>query len=497
MKRQALTSLLAVTLMGGLVITAPPAMAGPDGPRPDVVNGEQPVAGDWPFLASLFMPTSGNYGYFCGGSFVTTTKVVTAAHCFFDENGNRLTSARVGPAIGTAMPDARVTSSSIVIHPDYDAQDQTNDIAVVTLSKAVTGVGVVNLPTSDQASALAQGGSFVRSAGWGATVSGGDIVDNFLVAKMTVVPDSICHNSDGTYKVGSVTYHGIGGAFQPAMMICAGGATSSGKAIDTCQGDSGGPLVSGAGASAVLIGVVSWGYGCAGFDEGKPITLTPGIYTRVGTYLPWLATQGIGGQEASAPGAPTGLTAAIASSTSVELTWKAPANTGGSAITGYVVEESVDGGGWEELGTTEGADTSVEITEMETGVAYAFRVAAINSAGAGAFSQPSAPITLPSESATAPGPVSGFAKGKFTKTGKTYKVTVTWSPPADDGGSEVTAYAARVGLASSWSDWADLEEPATDLMRLKPGKTYMVQVIAINAVGDGDVASYSVTTPRR
>ena len=59
------------------------------------------------------------------------------------------------------------------------------------------------------------------------------------------------------------------------------GITDGGK--DSCQGDSGGPLVCEESGTAVLYGIVSWGFGCAAPDA-------PGVYAKTASFSNWIFT---------------------------------------------------------------------------------------------------------------------------------------------------------------------------------------------------------------
>ncbi len=96
------------------------------------------------------------------------------------------------------------------------------------------------------------------------------------------------------------------------------------------------------------------------------------------------------------PGAPTNLAANAMSSSKIDLSWNAPTNNGGSVITGYKIERSIDNGStWSTVVSNTG---SIETTYSDTGLAsnttYTYRVSAINSVGTGTPSNTTSATTM-------------------------------------------------------------------------------------------------------
>ncbi len=104
----------------------------------------------------------------------------------------------------------------------------------------------------------------------------------------------------------------------------------------------------------------------------------------------------------TAPGAPTAVTATTGNGR-VSLSWTAPTNAGGAQRLGYVVQYSADAGTTWSTVNFRFDDTRAVIPFLTNGKPYVFRVAAMNKAGQGAFSDPSATVT-PVEPVPAPKP---------------------------------------------------------------------------------------------
>jgi secreted trypsin-like serine protease len=241
------------------------------GERPKIVGGKPAALGEYPWQVSLLVswiadPTQ---AHFCGGSIHNSKWIVTAAHCL---SGLPASDVHVAAGTNFLMPGIlRINAAKLIVHKDYNANTTDNDIALIELKSPLalgtTMQPIALLEPSAESTVLVKDQALTVT-GWGATTEGGSAVKDLQEVDVPFVTREVC-NDPLSYN-GQVTEN----------MVCAGKATGG---IDSCQGDSGGPIVfRGTGSPPQLIGIVSWGEGCA--RPGKY-----GIYTRVARYSSWVS----------------------------------------------------------------------------------------------------------------------------------------------------------------------------------------------------------------
>ncbi|KXJ80213.1 hypothetical protein RP20_CCG025915 [Aedes albopictus] len=221
-----------------------------------IVGGFQIDIAEVPHQVSL--QRSGHH--FCGGSIISPRWVLTAAHCTVNRDPTAYT-VRAGSSDRT---DGGVVVNVISVnpHPEYDSDNYNYDFSLLELAESIgfsRSIEAIALPEADEA---VEDGVMCTVSGWGDTKN---FLETDRLLRAANVPS---YNQEqcakALEKVVPVT----------EQMICAG-YEAGGK--DSCQGDSGGPLV----ADGKLIGVVSWGKGCA-------LPKLPGVYARVSAAREWI-----------------------------------------------------------------------------------------------------------------------------------------------------------------------------------------------------------------
>ncbi|MBI1346297.1 hypothetical protein GC163_08395 [bacterium] len=185
------------------------------------------------------------------------------------------------------------------------------------------------------------------------------------------------------------------------------------------------------------------------------------------------------------PNAPSGVTA-TAGNAQATVSFSAPTNDGGSAITFYTVTSSP--GGF----TATGATSPITVTGLTNGVPYTFTVTASNAVGTSTGSAASSAVT-PNVPVT-PDQVTGLVA-----TGTNQQVLLGWEAP-EDHGFTVTDYLLeyRTGGAGSWTTVADGVSTAVKAIvrGLVNSENYDFRVSAVNSVGTGTASTVVMASPR-
>lgn len=253
-----------------------------------IIGGSGATENQFPWICSILKKSDVFYG--CAATLLScfpTVVLVSAAHCFVNKSPAQIALLQVACGdhrIAGSSPSSidsnewRVPIESVTLHPDYTgaATSFDSDIAIIRVSL----LDEVQFSLACRPKIMwpvclpARGESYSwwrdsEVAGWGTTTTGGvSLPASLQFASVLPVSQVGCE-------------HAMGGDRITGGMIC-----GYGDGTDTCQGDSGGPMISQAtsGGGYSLIGVTSWGDGCA--QEGKY-----GVYTRVDVYMDWVARQ--------------------------------------------------------------------------------------------------------------------------------------------------------------------------------------------------------------
>ena len=168
-----------------------------------------------------------------------------------------------------------------------------------------------------------------------------------------------------------------------------GGASISGYRIEvSADGSDWSDLVANTNSTATS-------YSHTGLDAGSTRHYRVSAINAEGTGLPSNVANATT-DAPTKPGAPTGLTATASGQTQIDLSWSAPSDDGGAAITGYRIEVSTDGSSWSDLvANTNSTATSYSHSGLTAGSTRHYRVSAINSEGTGQPSNTDSATTDP------------------------------------------------------------------------------------------------------
>ncbi|XP_049855550.1 chymotrypsin-like elastase family member 1 [Schistocerca gregaria] len=232
-----------------------------------IYGGEDAVPGEAPFIVSLQLLLGERLYHNCGGSIITTTAVLTAAHCTSD-----LLVVAVAGAYNISSNSSTEQYVPVIEQIPYPEYNDTGslvgpyDIAVFRLEYALTldsYVQVIGLPSAES---IPEGGSEATLWGWGYTETGRP-TEILQTVTVTIYDYGTC--------LEYLQYMNVTSFVLTEAILCTGPFD---EGISMCAGDDGGPLEQ----DGVLVGIVSFSPTSCSTQGGAA------VYTRVSAYMDFI-----------------------------------------------------------------------------------------------------------------------------------------------------------------------------------------------------------------
>ncbi|XP_054737872.1 trypsin beta [Anastrepha obliqua] len=222
-------------------------------PMPDgrIVGGTDADISQYPHQISMRYKGS----HRCGGSIYSSSIIVSASHCVTGVEASQL-SIVAGISL-LSEQGIEVPVLQYIMHESYSSLNDYDVALLVLASKLSFNEYIQPIALAKERPAA---GTEVTVTGWGTLVEDGTVSNQLQQVNVNVVANSSCRKS---YPL-----------LITNRMLC---AAVEGGGQDACQGDSGGPLIVG----NELLGIVSWGIGCARKNF-------PGVYASVPDLAEWI-----------------------------------------------------------------------------------------------------------------------------------------------------------------------------------------------------------------
>ncbi|XP_003412485.1 coagulation factor XI isoform X1 [Loxodonta africana] len=231
-----------------------------------IVGGTASVYSEWPWQITLHT-TSPTQRHLCGGSIIGNQWILTAAHCFIEVDSPKILRVYSGILNQSEIKEDTTFFGvqEIIIHDQYKMAESGYDIALLKLETTMNYTDFqrpICLPSkSDRNITYTE----CWVTGWGYRKLRDKIQNTLQKAKVPLITNDECQTRYTGHKITN-------------KMVCAG-YKEGGR--DACKGDSGGPLSCKHKEVWYLVGITSWGEGCA--QSGRP-----GVYTNVIEYVDWI-----------------------------------------------------------------------------------------------------------------------------------------------------------------------------------------------------------------
>lgn len=232
-----------------------------------IVGGTNATKSQFPFYAqivsSIKVNESSTVSANCGGSVISSTYILTAAHCVTNATLVRIILGFY--TIDDRRGAAAYPVKSVHIHDEYNSTAKNHDLALIELTKEIKFTEFIKPIQLSCNYTLSDISTLVAGTGLTSDVDR-KLSTSLQWTNLTTLSNERCTKS--YWPIGSIK----------SSNLCAIGEPKQGA----CHGDSGTALVRETDGTQIQIGVLSWGllHGC---ERGYP-----SVFTRISSYLEWI-----------------------------------------------------------------------------------------------------------------------------------------------------------------------------------------------------------------